>query len=133
MEYGLSIWDMMYRYDYLPYRYGYPGCQYGIWANNMGGDSIDTVISHIDMGHILTLLSMTLRSGRGRDSGGQRRRGRGQGPILVHFSDQRYTLLLECAGLVHFRAQPEPFWSLSDQRHPNEESRKEKNAAGMGI
>ena len=28
----------------------HPGYRYGIWADNMGDDSIDTVISHIDMG-----------------------------------------------------------------------------------
>jgi len=27
----------------------------GIWANDMGDDSIDTVISHIDMGYLVTL------------------------------------------------------------------------------
>ena len=45
MQYGLSIWDMVYRYGYLPYRYGHPGYRYGA-----------TVISHIDMGYLVTLL-----------------------------------------------------------------------------
>jgi len=31
------------------------GYRCGIWANDMRDDSIDTVISHIDMGHLVTL------------------------------------------------------------------------------
>jgi hypothetical protein len=57
MGYVLSIWDMGYRYGYLPYRHGQPGYRYGIWANDMGDDSIDMVILHIDMGYLVTLLS----------------------------------------------------------------------------
>jgi len=34
----------------IPYRYG-------IWANDMGDDNIDTVILHIDMGYLVTLPS----------------------------------------------------------------------------
>jgi hypothetical protein len=34
MRYGLSIWDMVCRYGHSPYRYG-------IWANDVGDDSID--------------------------------------------------------------------------------------------
>jgi len=30
MEYGLSIWDTVYRYVYLPYPYGHLGYRYGI-------------------------------------------------------------------------------------------------------
>ncbi len=56
MEYVISIWDAVYRYGYLPYRYGHPGYRYGIWANDMGDDSIDMVISHIDMGYLVTLM-----------------------------------------------------------------------------
>jgi hypothetical protein len=41
MGYGISIWDTGYRY--------------GIWANDMGDDSIDTVILHIDMGFLVTV------------------------------------------------------------------------------
>jgi hypothetical protein len=55
MEYGLSIWDMVYRTGYLPYRYGHPGHRYGIWINDIGDDSIDKVISHIDMGYLVIL------------------------------------------------------------------------------
>jgi len=62
MEHGLSIWDMgygisisVYRYGYLPYLYGHPGYRYGIWANDMGDDSIDTVIFHMDMRYLVTL------------------------------------------------------------------------------
>jgi len=51
MGYVLSIWDMVYRYCYLPHRYGHPGCRYGIWVDDMGDDSIDTLISHIDTCH----------------------------------------------------------------------------------
>jgi len=29
--------------------------RYGRWANDMGDDSIDMVISHIDMGYLVTL------------------------------------------------------------------------------
>jgi len=43
-------------YGYVPYRYGHPGYRYGIWANDMGDDTIDTVISHIDMGYLVTLI-----------------------------------------------------------------------------
>jgi len=56
MGYGISIWDTGYRYDCLPYRHGHPGYRYGIWAKDMGDDSIDMVISHIDMGYLVTLL-----------------------------------------------------------------------------
>jgi hypothetical protein len=28
--------------------------EYGIWADDMGDDSIDMVISHIDMGYLVT-------------------------------------------------------------------------------
>jgi len=56
MGYGISIWEVVYRYGYLPYRYGHPGYRYGIWANNMGDGSIDTVISQIDMGYLVTLV-----------------------------------------------------------------------------
>jgi hypothetical protein len=55
MGYVLPTWDMGYRYGYLPYRYGHPGYRYGIWANDMGDDSIDTVISQIAMGYLVTL------------------------------------------------------------------------------
>ena len=33
------------------------GDRYGIRANDMGDDSIDTVISHIDMGYVVTLVT----------------------------------------------------------------------------
>jgi len=56
MGYGLPIRNMVYRYGHLPYRYGDPGYRYGIWANDMGDDNIDTVISHIDMGYLVTLI-----------------------------------------------------------------------------
>jgi len=56
MGYGLPIWDTGCRYSYLPYRYSHPGYRYGIWANDMGDDTmIDVVISHIDMGYLVTL------------------------------------------------------------------------------
>jgi len=55
MGYGISIWDAVYRYDYLPYRYGHPGYRYGIWANDTADDSIDTVILRINMGYLVTL------------------------------------------------------------------------------
>ena len=48
---------MVYRYGHTPYRYGHPGYRYGIWANDMGDDSIDTVILYIDVGYLVTLLS----------------------------------------------------------------------------
>jgi hypothetical protein len=50
MGYGLSIWDTVYRYGYLTYRYGHPGYRIGIWANDMGDDRNDMLISHVDMG-----------------------------------------------------------------------------------
>jgi len=49
MGYVLSTRDMIHRYGHLGYRYG-------IWANEVGHDSIDTVISHIDMGYLVTLV-----------------------------------------------------------------------------
>jgi hypothetical protein len=53
----ISIWDtvLVYQHGYLPYRYVHLGYRYGIWANDMGDDSIDKVISHIDMGYPVTL------------------------------------------------------------------------------
>jgi hypothetical protein len=119
MEYGLSIWDMDYRYVHLPYRYGHLRYQYGISSNDMGDDSIDMVISNIDMGYLVTLVAddllMVTRCApaslsRGRAAGkilrgGQRdvgqlvgRQHRGGG----HGVRQGLTL-------VHFSAQPEPF------------------------
>jgi hypothetical protein len=50
MGYVLLIWDIGYRYGHQPYRYDHPGCRYGIWAHDMGDDSIDMVISHIEYG-----------------------------------------------------------------------------------
>jgi hypothetical protein len=55
MEYGLSIWAIVYRYGRSPYRYGHPAYRYEMWANDMGDESIDTVICHIDMGYLVTL------------------------------------------------------------------------------
>jgi len=55
MGYGLSIWDTVYRFGYLPYGYGHPGYRYGVWANDMGDDSIDLVILEIDMEYLATL------------------------------------------------------------------------------
>jgi hypothetical protein len=55
MEYGLSMWAMVYRYGWLPYGYGHSRYQYGIWANDMGDDIIDMVILDIDMGCHVTL------------------------------------------------------------------------------
>ena len=72
--YGISIWDTVYRYDYLPCRFGHPGYRYGIWANDMGDDSIDMVISHINMGYLVTLCK-PLASGAAH--GVQRVHGRG--------------------------------------------------------
>jgi len=57
----VSIWDicqrygMVYRYGYLPHRYGHPAYRYCMWARDMGDDSIVMVISNIDTGHIVTL------------------------------------------------------------------------------
>jgi len=49
MEYGVSILDMVYRYGH------HPGYRYGTWADDMRDDSIDVVISHVDMGYLVTL------------------------------------------------------------------------------
>jgi hypothetical protein len=49
------MWDMVYRYGHLPYRSGHPGYRYGIWSHDMGDDRIDMVISHGDMGYLVTL------------------------------------------------------------------------------
>jgi hypothetical protein len=46
---------MVYRYGYLRYRYGHLGYQCGIGAKDVGDDSIDVIISHIDMGYLITL------------------------------------------------------------------------------
>jgi hypothetical protein len=53
--YGISIWNTVYRYGYLPYPYGHPGYRYGIWADDMGVDRIDMIILDIDMGYVVTL------------------------------------------------------------------------------
>ena len=67
MDYGTSIWDKAYRYGInLPYRYGRPEYRYGLWANDKGDDGIDTVISHIDMGYLVTLLPAPTEAARGR-------------------------------------------------------------------
>jgi hypothetical protein len=61
-RYGIWVIDLGYgmsRYGYLPYRYGHPGYRHGIWANDMGVDSIDIVICHIDMGYLDTPSIMT--------------------------------------------------------------------------
>ena len=55
MEYGISIWDMVYRHGLSRYRYGHPDYRYRICAIDMGDDSIDTFILDIDMGHLVTL------------------------------------------------------------------------------
>jgi hypothetical protein len=60
MAYGLSLLDMVNRYGYTPYRYGHPEYRYGIWANDMGDDSNDKFISHIDLGYLVTLLMALL-------------------------------------------------------------------------
>ena len=57
MECGLSMWDMVHRSGHPPYRYGHPGYRYGIWAHDLGDDKIDTVISNIDMGYLVTLIN----------------------------------------------------------------------------
>ena len=51
----MSIWDKIYRYGYLPNRYGHPGYGYGMWASDMGDVSIDMVILRIDTGYLVTL------------------------------------------------------------------------------
>jgi len=58
VESGLSIWDIVYRDDYLPYRHGHRGYRYGIWANDMADDSVDTVILHIEMRYLVTLVGI---------------------------------------------------------------------------
>jgi hypothetical protein len=55
MGHGISIWDTVYRYGNLRYRYGHPEHRYGIWASDMGDVNIDMVISHIDMGYLVSL------------------------------------------------------------------------------
>ena len=57
-RYGMSIWDMGYRYGHSPYRYDHPGYRYGIWANDAGDDSIDNVILDIDMGYLVTMINV---------------------------------------------------------------------------
>ena len=39
----------------MGYRYGHPGYRSGIWADDVEDDSIDMVISHIDMGYLVNL------------------------------------------------------------------------------
>jgi len=60
--------DMGYGLD-IPYRYGHPGCRYGIWANDMGDDSIDMVVFHIDMGCLVTLFPTRRAVRRARGAG----------------------------------------------------------------
>ena len=66
--YGISIWDTVYRYGKLPYRDCHPGYRCRIWANDMGDDSIDMVISHVDMGYLLTLVYTPASSSRRRSA-----------------------------------------------------------------
>jgi hypothetical protein len=58
MGYVLPTWDTLYRYGHLPYRRGHLPYRYGIRANDVGDDSIDTVFSHIDMGYLVTRLKL---------------------------------------------------------------------------
>jgi hypothetical protein len=81
MKDGLSIWDMVYRYNYLPYRSGHPGYRYGIRANDVGDDSIDMVILHVDMGYLVTLPAAAAAARPPR-------RAWSQGLTLAHFSAQ---------------------------------------------
>ena len=60
-------------------------------ANDMGDDSIDTVISHIDMGYLVTLYLVKLCSA-GADGAG------GQGLTLVHVRAQLEQLQDICLG-----------------------------------
>jgi len=59
---GVSIWDMTYRYgilviDMVIYHIDTVilDIDMGDGANDMGDDRIDTVISHVDMGYLVTL------------------------------------------------------------------------------
>ena len=54
MGYGLSIWDMVYRYGHSPHRHGHPGYRCGIWDIDMGDDNVDMVILDIVMGYLVT-------------------------------------------------------------------------------
>jgi hypothetical protein len=60
MGYEISISDPVHQYGYLPYRYGHPGYRYGIWANDVGDDSIDTVILDVGMGYGRMMWQMTV-------------------------------------------------------------------------
>jgi hypothetical protein len=61
MGYRCGLWviditcDMADRYGFLPYPYGHPGYQYGIWAHDFGNESIDMVILDIDMEYVLLI------------------------------------------------------------------------------
>jgi len=59
---GISIWNMRYPFgiwyvDMVIYHIDMVTLHFdmGAEANDMGDDSIDTVISHIDMGYLVTL------------------------------------------------------------------------------
>jgi len=61
---GISIWNMSYQYgtwyiDMVDDMVIYHIDRHGIWANDMGDDNIDKVISHIDMGYLVTLVGTT--------------------------------------------------------------------------
>jgi len=49
----ISIWEI--ELGDPPHRYGHPGYGCEIWADDVGEDSIDTVILDIDMGYLVTL------------------------------------------------------------------------------
>jgi hypothetical protein len=55
MGYEISIWDTVPYIDMVIYHIDHPGYRYGSWGNEMGDDSIDTVIFRIDMGYLVTL------------------------------------------------------------------------------
>jgi hypothetical protein len=103
--YGISIWDTVYRYGYLLYRYGHPGYRYGIRANDMGDDSINMVILHIDMGYLVTLSIRPCLVLRLQPAGRRRgcRRRRRLGLRLVWRFVLRFLRLLRRKGVAVMR------------------------------
>ena len=95
---------------YLPYRYGHPGYRYGIRANDMADDSIDTVISHINMGYLVTLPDrpvVVVHRVPALEHGGQyavptRPGVAPQCHIVIKFSKQVYHILVSSADTRRF-------------------------------
>jgi len=63
-RFGIRFIDMIIRHSDMVIQ----GYRYGIWANDMGDDSIDMVILDIDIGYLVTLPGSCPPSPRSNDA-----------------------------------------------------------------